>query len=142
VSTEKQVEPKDPRDYSLTEREEILYAEIFKDNKEEFESLIETVEKEPLFTIPYIEKEIGGGEEAIVDIDESTRTLFDNAERIRTNNPRLTKKQALRQAIKDLNSEAIYSRLPEESQNKVNQLRSRGVSEELILEAMKTELSK
>ena len=142
VRTEKPEEPEEPRDYSLTEREEILYTEIFRDNREELESLIEKVEKEPLFTIPVIEKEIGGGTEAIVDIDESTRTLFDNAERIRTNNPRLTKKQALRQAIKELNSESIYSRLPEESQNKVNELRSRGVSEESILEAMKTELSK
>ena len=142
VRTEKPEEPETPKDYSLTEREEILYNEILKDNKEEFESLIETVEKEPLFTIPFTEKKIGGGEKAIVDIDESTRTLFDNAERIRTNDPRLTRKQALRQAVEELNSEAIYSRLPEESQNKVNELRSRGVSEELILEAMKTELSK
>jgi hypothetical protein len=142
VRTEKPEEPETPKDYSLTEREEILYNEILQDNREEFQSLIETVEKEPLLTIPYFGKEIGGGEEAIVEIDESTRTLFDNAERIRTNNPSLTKKQALRQAVTELNSEAIYSRLPEESQNKVNQLRSRGVSEELILEAMKTELRK
>jgi hypothetical protein len=130
------------KDYSLTEREETIYMEIFKDNKEEFESLIEAVEEEPLFTIPFFDKEVGGGEKAVVDLDDATKTLFDNAERIRTNSPELTKRQALKQAIEELNSEAIYKRLPEEAQNKVNQLRARGVSEQAILEAMKVELNK
>jgi hypothetical protein len=130
------------KDYSLTEREETIYMEIFKDNKEEFKSLIETVEEEPLFTIPFLDVPVGGGKDAVVDLDDSTKTLFDNAERIRTNNPEMTKRQSLKQAIEELNSEAIYKRLPEEAQSKVNQLRARGVSEQAILEAMKVELNK
>lgn len=139
---EKQRDKEKPlKDYSLTKAEENVYADLFEKNKEEFEALIPELEEKPLFTVPFFDIPVGGGKERVADLDEQTKILFDTAERIRTNNPDLTKKQALKQAIQEFSDEKVYEKLSEEHQATVDKLRASGVSEERIREAMITTLS-
>lgn len=80
----KEDKPEKPKDYSLTKAEEKVYKDLLKENKEELKQLLPT---EP------------GRLWGTNIIDYQQRVVFDEAERIRTNNPSLSKLQALTQAF-------------------------------------------
>lgn len=82
---EKEGEPEKPKDYSLTKAEEKVYNDLLKENKNELKKLLPT---EPGF---FGTKAIG----------YQQRVVFDEAERIRTSNPSLSKLQALTQAFSE-----------------------------------------
>ncbi len=83
---EKEGEPETPKDYSLTKAEEKVYKDLLKENKEELKQLLPT---EP------------GRLWGTNTIDYQQRVVFDEAERIRTSNPSLSKLQALTQAFSE-----------------------------------------
>lgn len=78
--------PEKPKDYGLTKAEEKVYKDLLKENKEELRQLLPT---KP------------GRLWGTNIIDYQQRVVFDEAERIRTNNPSLSKLQALTQAFKE-----------------------------------------
>jgi hypothetical protein len=82
----KEDKPEEPKDYSLTKAEEKVYKDLLKENKEELKQLLPT---EP------------GRLWGTNTIDYQQRVVFDEAERIRTSNPSLSKLQALTQAFSE-----------------------------------------
>lgn len=82
----KEDKPEEPKDYGLTKAEEEVYKDLLKQNEDDFEKLLPTEPGYLYGTSP---------------IDYKQRVIFDEAERIRTNNPSLNKLQALTQAFKE-----------------------------------------
>ena len=83
---EKEDKPEKPKDYGLTKAEEKVYNDLLNENKKELRQLLPT---EP------------GRLWGTNIIDYQKRVVFDEAERIRTNNPSLSKLQALTQAFSE-----------------------------------------
>jgi len=86
---EKEDKPEKPKDYSLTDAEEKTYKLIRQENKEALEGLLPKESKGYKLWL-------GTGP---IGVEE--RILYDEAERIRTSNPSLSKLQALTQAFRD-----------------------------------------
>ena len=129
VDTELETDKETPRDYSLTKQEISVYQDLMEDK-----------DIKNILTLSDTTEILGFDVPISKEADVNQNVLFDEAERIRTADPDITKKEALIQALnKQVASQTKpnwYSSLDAETKTKVDQARLNGYSDEEIKAAI------